>query len=830
MKYKMFLASILILIVAVTSGCSITVKDKKENTIEQNPQLKETEQLKSHIEPESITTEFQEKIIGNDLPVSRALAAKMITLAMNHKWELAALDKEILFTDVKEEDWYYDYINGVVAQGYMSGTGEEFLPLEPLTIEQAQLLIDRINTSNKTKIKMTDENRTKPISYSLWVELFEKALKAKGGEETLAQVYGIEEKKITVFGTPGNCNLAPWTMATDKGLLGFSGFSVDAYIDHTIKVLIKDGEMLSAVSIMTDSPTITSVYFKVKSPQLITVIVGGGERDLLYLGAEFQADGSCIADITLKNGQIVQIQPLAEKITGTVKKVNSSCIELEKEGEKEFLQDGKIYEEEQEAVYWRALRNLICGTDIADYYLKDGKIAAAVIRRTVEPNKIRVVISNDNGEYVQNTIALYADSGFIVSNGEMQKESNSMEISLDKEEELFESGNRITVTPKAENGKIQIKSILKNDSVPEYRGVLEIEKREDGFVIVNELGIEPYLYAVVPSEMPSSYGIEASKVQAITARSYAYNQFYGNKFHEYGANVDDSTTCQVYNNAPENETSIAAVDATKGICITYKDSVISANFFSTSAGTTANSGDVWANGADKSFPSATEAYLKSKPQYQSGEFGDLSQEENAYQFFKNTKIDSYDNWTGWFRWNVFMTGQQLTEIVNHTIKQVYESNKALVKTMQKDGTYKSRPIETVGQIQDIIVKKRGQGGNVMELVIKGTKAQVMIMTEYNIRKILQPVNYVPGADDIILTCMDGTKKINYKLLPSGFFTFDTEKGDNQELSAITIYGGGNGHGVGLSQNGTKGMVEKGMSYEEILKHYYEGTQLSQVLE
>ena len=57
------------------------------------------------------------------------------------------------------------------------------------------------------------------------------------------------------------------------------------------------------------------------------------------------------------------------------------------------------------------------------------------------------------------------------------------------------------------------------------------------------------------------------------------------------------------------------------------------------------------------------------------------------------------------------------------------------------------------------------------------------------------------------------------MLPSAFFVMDK---DGQE---ITFYGGGYGHGVGMSQNGVKAMADAGISYEEILKHYYTGVGL-----
>ena len=40
-----------------------------------------------------------------------------------------------------------------------------------------------------------------------------------------------------------------------------------------------------------------------------------------------------------------------------------------------------------------------------------------------------------------------------------------------------------------------------------------------------------------------------------------------------------------------------------------------------------------------------------------------------------------------------------------------------------------------------------------------------------------------------------------------------------------LYHRGYGHGVGLSQWGTKAMAEQGKSYADILAHYYPGTQL-----
>jgi stage II sporulation protein D len=45
------------------------------------------------------------------------------------------------------------------------------------------------------------------------------------------------------------------------------------------------------------------------------------------------------------------------------------------------------------------------------------------------------------------------------------------------------------------------------------------------------------------------------------------------------------------------------------------------------------------------------------------------------------------------------------------------------------------------------------------------------------------------------------------------------------LIGFEAWGGGWGHGVGLSQTGAVGMAAKGDTYEQILKHYYRGIEL-----
>ena len=45
-------------------------------------------------------------------------------------------------------------------------------------------------------------------------------------------------------------------------------------------------------------------------------------------------------------------------------------------------------------------------------------------------------------------------------------------------------------------------------------------------------------------------------------------------------------------------------------------------------------------------------------------------------------------------------------------------------------------------------------------------------------------------------------------------------GKKNSESSFKFVGGGWGHGVGMCQEGARGMAESGKNYREIIKHYY----------
>jgi stage II sporulation protein D len=122
-----------------------------------------------------------------------------------------------------------------------------------------------------------------------------------------------------------------------------------------------------------------------------------------------------------------------------------------------------------------------------------------------------------------------------------------------------------------------------------YRGSIQVDVVNGKLRAINMVGLEQYLYGVVPSEMPYTWLPEALKAQAVVARSYALATRKSGAFDLYS-----DTRSQVYLGVEhERPSTNAAVDATAGKVVLYEGQVAKTFFFSTSGGRTASAEDVW---------------------------------------------------------------------------------------------------------------------------------------------------------------------------------------------------------------------------------------------
>lgn len=103
----------------------------------------------------------------------------------------------------------------------------------------------------------------------------------------------------------------------------------------------------------------------------------------------------------------------------------------------------------------------------------------------------------------------------------------------------------------------------------------------------------------------------------------------------------------------------------------------------------------------------------------------------------------------------------------------------------------------VGKITNIKVNDRSSSGRAIEIKITHKNGKVLLKAN-KFRLLL--------GSDVIRSAMFKIKK---------------------DKDAYVFEGTGWGHGVGLCQEGAKGMAEKGYDYKQILKFYYPGTEIKQ---
>ena len=123
-----------------------------------------------------------------------------------------------------------------------------------------------------------------------------------------------------------------------------------------------------------------------------------------------------------------------------------------------------------------------------------------------------------------------------------------------------------------------------------YRGTIQVDLSGGRLRAINVVGLEQYLYGVVPAEVPDDWPGEVLKAQAVAARTYALaTRKIGGAFDLF-----PDVRSQVYRGIDEEEESTnEAVDATAGDVLMYRGRLATTYFFSTSGGRTASVADVW---------------------------------------------------------------------------------------------------------------------------------------------------------------------------------------------------------------------------------------------
>ena len=271
-----------------------------------------------------------------------------------------------------------------------------------------------------------------------------------------------------------------------------------------------------------------------------------------------------------------------------------------------------------------------------------------------------------------------------------------------------------------------------------FCGALLLKMEEGQVRAVNVVPVETYLTSVISSEMSANASLELLKAHAVISRSWllvmmdnrqqttdnrqrtAVNyheqlsedsiiRWYDSEAH-VGFDVCADDHCQRYQGITRqsNPQVVEAIEATRGLVLTYEGRICDARFSKCCGGTTEVFESCWENIRHPYLVAKEDPYCNTKDKRI------LSQVLNNYD---QETVDFY-------RWEVTYTTDKLSELVK-----------------RKSGI-------DFGRILDLVPLKRGASGRIITLKIIGEKRTLTVGKELEIRKWLSESHLYSSAFEV----------------------------------------------------------------------------------
>ncbi|HWT26997.1 MAG TPA: SpoIID/LytB domain-containing protein, partial [Mobilitalea sp.] len=508
--------------------------------------------------------------VVNENVITRAEAYRLLSYLEYDKTHREAIPVGITYADQNMSDWYDTYVNAVWKMGLIEGN-VTITPKGALTYGSCKELIDKLitqrpefqnvytnlsfnfvkadddmlipqflelygallNTIPKNKVavkemklfvlgqEVTDDGIDRMVTDQ--GKFYYKDLKDyENYFEQMQQSATVTPVAQNVTNTENDISTSDSTDASkDSTKNDVNEGIINTYLDKSINTLVCGQEIIYITSVTTEKTVIRNVWIEQGEDQQVDSFVSGINKSF---HTEYPLESpieKVVGDITIENQKIIHISVKPDLIKGKVLLTGEDFIEIEGYGKVPLDDDFKIYK-----IYgdlsMEPTSSILVGYKTTDFVVSGGKISAALIKESIKAENIRVLLKTTDFKAIYHPSVELSSSvdSTIKSKDKETKYKAGDKVTVKPGDELLNNG-RITVTPNSDNGKIQILSIERSSGNPKYRGTIEISEDEKGLLVVNELPLEEYLYAVIPSEMPTYYGAEALKVQAVCARSYA---------------------------------------------------------------------------------------------------------------------------------------------------------------------------------------------------------------------------------------------------------------------------------------------------------------------
>ena len=196
------------------------------------------------------------------------------------------------------------------------------------------------------------------------------------------------------------------------------------------------------------------------------------------------------------------------------------------------------------------------------------------------------------------------------------------------------------------------------DGTTSYKGLLHVIPKKSGRLqVVNFLPLEDYVKGILPYEIGAlpEWGFEALKAQAVAARTYTLRNLEPLDGHDF--DLYNDTRDQVYRGRKaQTPMTDRAVEATRGMVLTYQNTLAETYYFSTSGGTTSDITRMW--GGEK------KPYL------------------NGVKDF-NSNGKSWSHESRWHRWSLDFSKTEILKTVNKNLKRLKLDKYGKIRKLKK---------------------------------------------------------------------------------------------------------------------------------------------------
>jgi SpoIID/LytB domain protein len=272
-----------------------------------------------------------------------------------------------------------------------------------------------------------------------------------------------------------------------------------------------------------------------------------------------------------------------------------------------------------------------------------------------------------------------------------------------------------------------------------FCGALLLKMEEGQVRAINVVPVETYLTSVISSEMSANASLELLKAHAVISRSWLMVMMEGRRkkeegrcqlptasYHEQlsensiirwydseahtGFDVCADDHCQRYQGITRqsNPQVVEAIEATRGLVLTYEGKICDARFSKCCGGMTEVFDSCWENIRHPYLVAKEDPYCNTKDKRI------LSQVLNNYD---QETVDFY-------RWDVHYTTDELSELVG-----------------RKSGI-------DFGRILDLVPMQRGASGRIITLKVVGEKRTLTVGKELEIRKWLSESHLYSSAFEV----------------------------------------------------------------------------------